>query len=55
MKAASRPQYYRIRRIVHMVRNRTQTGYLANSLRARLTEELRDGLQAQGLEAVYRL
>ena len=31
MKAGSRPQYYRIRRMVQMVREGTETGYLANS------------------------
>lgn len=31
MKANSRPQYYRIRRMVQMVREGTQTGYLPNS------------------------
>ena len=31
MKAGSRPQYYHIRRMVQMVREGTQTGYLANS------------------------
>ena len=31
MKANSRPQYYRIRRMVQMVREGTTTGYLANS------------------------
>ena len=31
MKAGSRPQYYRIRRMVQMVREGAETGYLANS------------------------
>ena len=31
MKAGSRPQYYRIRRMVQMVREGTETGYLPNS------------------------
>lgn len=31
MKAGSRPQYYRIRRMVQMVREGAGTGYLANS------------------------
>ena len=31
MKAGSRPQYYRIRRVVQMVREGTKTGYLPNS------------------------
>ena len=31
MKAGSRPQYYRIRRMVQMVREGTGTGYLPNS------------------------
>jgi len=31
MKAGSRPQYYRIRRMVQMVREGAETGYLPNS------------------------
>ncbi len=31
MKAGSRPQYYRIRRMVQMVHEGTETGYLPNS------------------------
>jgi hypothetical protein len=31
MKTKSRPQYYRIRRVLEMVREGTQSGYLANS------------------------
>ena len=31
MKAGSRPQYYRIRRMVQMVREGSETGYLPNS------------------------
>jgi hypothetical protein len=31
MKAGSRPQYYRIRRMVQMVRESAETGYLPNS------------------------
>jgi len=31
MSAQNRPQHYRIRRMVQMVRESTQTGYLANS------------------------
>ena len=31
MKAGSRPQYYRIRRIVQMVRESPKSGYLPNS------------------------
>jgi len=31
MKTKSRPQYYRIRRVLEMVREGTQNGYLANS------------------------
>ena len=31
MKAGSRPQYYRIRRMVQMVREGAETGCLANS------------------------
>ena len=31
MKAGSRPQYYRIRRMLQMVREGAETGYLPNS------------------------
>ncbi|MFC1463163.1 helix-turn-helix transcriptional regulator, partial [Verrucomicrobiota bacterium] len=31
MKTKSRPQYYRVRRVLEMVREGTQSGYLANS------------------------
>ncbi|MDP7133105.1 MAG: hypothetical protein QF437_21595 [Planctomycetota bacterium] len=31
MKAGCRPQYYRIRRMVQMVREGAETGYLPNS------------------------
>ena len=31
MKTKSRPQYYRIRRVLEMVREGTQSGYLTNS------------------------
>lgn len=31
MKTKSRPQYYRIRRVLEMVREGTKSGYLANS------------------------
>ena len=31
MKAGSRPQYYRIRRMMQMAREDTETGYLPNS------------------------
>ena len=31
MKPNSRPQYYRIKRMLEMVREGTKTGYLANS------------------------
>jgi hypothetical protein len=31
MSAQNRPQHYRIRRMVQMVRESTETGYLANS------------------------
>ncbi len=31
MKTKSRPQYYRIKRVLEMVREGTQSGYLADS------------------------
>jgi hypothetical protein len=40
MTAQNRPQHYRIRRMVQMVRESAETGYLANSGNIQITKDL---------------